>query len=199
MTSRPVRICFCRKRSRPWSEFRIHSNQYSIRSFQRVLVGFNNLWMHSIFILFNCVSWSKMFTRPFQIEIWARCLEVAFFPVPEEIVYSFLNFLFDIFWNSINLNSIELYKGFCLRLSFYLLPLKESLTLFHIRIFCYTFTFFVLFGVVECTVTKINFKYFNGNCDYCSCPAWPILVLFAPAHKGLAFWNNYHRVRLPLR
>ena len=26
-----------------------------------------------------------------------------FFPVPGEIVYSFFNFLFDIFWNSINL------------------------------------------------------------------------------------------------
>ena len=40
-------------------------------------------------------------------------------------------------------------------------------------------------------VTKINFKYFNGNCDYSSCPGWSILFLYAPAHKGSVFWKNY--------
>ena len=39
--------------------------------------------------------------------------------------------------------------------------------------------------------TKINFKYFNGNCDYSSCLGWSILFLYAPAHKALAFWKNY--------
>ena len=29
--------------------------------------------------------------------------------------------------------------------------------------FCYTFTYFVPFGVIENRVTKFNFKYFNGN------------------------------------
>ena len=37
-----LRICFCLKRARPWSEFRITFNQYSMKSFQRTLVGFNN-------------------------------------------------------------------------------------------------------------------------------------------------------------
>ena len=35
----------------------------------------------------------------FELGVW----EVVFFPVPDEIICSFFNFLFDIFWNSINL------------------------------------------------------------------------------------------------
>ena len=45
----------------------------------------------------------------------------------------------------------------------FLLP-KESLTLFHIWIFYYTFTYFVPFGVIKNRVTKVNSKSFNGNC-----------------------------------
>ena len=70
-------------------------------------------------------------------------------------------------------------------------PLKESLTLFQIGIFCYTVAYFVPFLIIENRFTKINFKYFNGNCDYSSCPGWWILFLYAPPHKGLAFWKNY--------
>ena len=65
------------------------------------------------------------------------------------------------------------------------LPLKESLTLFQIWVFAN----YQLFCPIW--VTKINFIYFNGNCDYCSCPVWWILFLFAPPHKALAFWKNY--------
>ena len=57
--------------------------------------------------------------------------------------------------------------------------------------FLLTFNYFVPFGVIENRFTKINFKYFNGNCDYSSCPGWWILFLYAPPHKGLAFWKNY--------
>ena len=70
------------------------------------------------------------------------------------------------------------------------LPLKKSLTLFQIWVLL-TFNYFVPFGVIENRFTKINFKYFNGNCDYSSCPGWWILFLYAPPHKGLAFWKNY--------
>ena len=45
----------------------------------------------------------------------------------------------------------------------FFLSLKESLTLFQMWIFYYTFTYFVPFGVIENRVTKVNFKYFNGN------------------------------------
>ena len=44
------------------------------------------------------------------------------------------------------------------------LPLKESLTLFKIWTFYNTLTYFVPFGVIENRVTKVIFKYFNGNC-----------------------------------
>ena len=36
--------------------------------------------------------------------------------------------------------------------------------------FLLTFDYFVPFGVIENRFTKINFKYFNGNCDHSICP-----------------------------
>ena len=72
MTSRPVRICFCLKGARSWSEFRINFNQCSMRSFQRALVRFNKLWIHFIFIWFVCVS--KKPSLPLQMESWVQCL-----------------------------------------------------------------------------------------------------------------------------
>ena len=74
-------------------------------------------------------------------------------------------------------------------LSFYLL--KSVSLCSRYGFFCYTFTYFVPFGVIKNRVTKISFKYFNGNCDYSSCPGWRILFLSAPAYKGLAFWKSY--------
>ena len=50
------RICLCLKRVRLWLEFRINFNWYSMRSFQRVLMRFNNLWIHFIFKEFKWVS-----------------------------------------------------------------------------------------------------------------------------------------------
>ena len=69
-----LKICFCLKRARPWLESRIKSNRYSMRSFQRTLVGFNNLWIHFIFREFNWVSMSKIPSLPLQVESWVRCL-----------------------------------------------------------------------------------------------------------------------------
>ena len=53
--------------------------------------------------------------------------------------------------------------------------------------FLLTFNYFVPFGFIENKFTKINFKYFNENCNYSSFPGWWILFLYAPPHKGLAF------------
>ena len=58
-------------------------------------------------------------------------------------------------------------------------------------VFLLTFNYFVTFGVIRNRFTKINFKYFNGNCVYSSCPGWWILFLYAPPHNSLAFWKNY--------
>ena len=96
-----LRICFCLKRAKTWLEFSIKLifNQYSMRSFQRSLVGFNNFWLNFIFREFNCVS--KMSKECLSLwEVW------IFFIVLEEIVYSLFNFLFDILWNSIYLNYV---------------------------------------------------------------------------------------------
>ena len=98
-----LRICFCLKRAKPWLEFSIKSifNQYSMRSFQRALVGFNNFWINFIFREFNWVSMSKMSKERLSVwEVW------FFFIVLEEIVYSLFNFLFDILWNNIYLNYV---------------------------------------------------------------------------------------------
>ena len=49
----------------------------------------------------------------------------------------------------------------------------------------------VQFGVIKNRFTKIKFEFFVGNCDYSSWRGWWILFLYAPPHKGLAFWKNY--------
>ena len=71
------------------------------------------------------------------------------------------------------------------------LSLKESLAFIPDMGFLLTFNYFVSFEVIENRFTKINFKYFNVNCNYSSCPCWLILFLYAAPHKGLAFWKNY--------
>ena len=38
-----LRICVCLNRTKPWLELNIKFNQYSIRPFEKALVGFNNL------------------------------------------------------------------------------------------------------------------------------------------------------------
>ena len=69
-----IRICVCLNRTKPWLELSIKFNQYSLRSFQKALVGFNNLWIHLVFKEFNWVSMSKIPIPPFQVESWTRCL-----------------------------------------------------------------------------------------------------------------------------
>ena len=56
--------------------------------------------------------------------------------------------------------------------------------------FLLTFNYFLPFWAIENRFTKINFKFFNGNCDSSSWPGWWILFLYAPPHKDLAFWKN---------
>ena len=134
---------------------------------------------------------SKILCPSLQMESWARCLSCIFSCSRGNCIF-FFNFLFDIFWNSISLAYVCITAwsiGFGLRLSVYL-STRVSLCSRY-GFFCCTFTYFVPFGVIENRVTKINFKYFNGNCDYSSNPGWSILFLYAPAHKGLAFRKNY--------
>ena len=93
-----LRISFCLKRAKPWLEFSIKSifNQYSTRSFQRALVGFNNFLINFIFREFNWVSMSKMSKERLSFwEVWfflffRRKLHILFsisFLIYFEIVY----------------------------------------------------------------------------------------------------------------
>ena len=72
-------------------------------------------------------------------------------------------------------------------LLFMFLPPKESLTLFQMDFFCYTFTYFIRFGVIKNRVSKINYRYFHGNSDQFIPPGWSILFLYAPAYKAWLF------------
>ena len=123
-----LRIYFCLKSAKPWLEFRIKFNWYSMRSFQRAMVEFNNLRIYFTFRGFNRVSMSKISSPPIQMESWSSCLGGGIFSVSEEIVYSFKLF-FDLFWNNIWPMYHSLDKRFTiifLRLLAYdyLLPLK---------------------------------------------------------------------------
>ena len=95
-----LRIYFCLKSAKPWLEFRIKFNWYSMRSFQRAMVEFNNLRIYFTFRGFNRVSMSKISSPPIQMESWSSCLGGGIFSVSQEIVYSFKLF-FDLFWNNI--------------------------------------------------------------------------------------------------
>ena len=100
-----LRIYFCLKSAKPWLEFRIKFNWYSMRSFQRAMVEFNNLRIYFTFRGFNRVSMSKISSPPIQMESWSSCLGGGIFSVSEEIVYSF-KFFFDLFSNNIYLTYV---------------------------------------------------------------------------------------------
>ena len=93
------------------------------------------------------------------------------------------------FWNSINLAYVSQLGNKDLVSDYIFTSQRESHSLPDMG-FLLTLNYFVPFRVIENRFTKINFKYFNGNCDNSSYPGWWILFLHAPAHKGLAFWKN---------
>ena len=95
-----------------------------------------------------------------------------------------------IFWNSITLAYVSQLGNEDLVSDYIFTSQKESHSVPDMG-FLLTFNYFVPFGVIENRFNKINFNYFNGNCDYSSCPGWWILFLYAPPHKGLDFGKNY--------
>ena len=105
-------------------------------------------------------------------------------------LYILFSISFLIFWNSINLAYVSQLGNEDLGSDYIFTSQKECHSVPDMG-FLLTFNYFVPFGVIENRFTKINFKYFNGNCDYFSCPGWWILFLYPPPHKGLAFSKNY--------
>ena len=66
-----LRICFCLNKHKPWLELFFKFNEYSMKPFQRALVGFNNLWIHWSSTECNWVSMSKIPSPHLQLETWA--------------------------------------------------------------------------------------------------------------------------------
>ena len=123
------------------------------------------------------------------MESWAQCPRLDFFLFQRKL-YILFSISVLIFWNSINLAYASQLGKEDLVSDYIFNSLRESHSVPNMG-FSITFNYFAPFGVIQNRFTKINFKYFNGNCDYSSCPGWWILFLYAPPHKGLDFWKNY--------
>ena len=94
----------------------------------------------------------KNLVRPSKWRVELGVWEVAFFPFPDEIVCSFFNFLFDIFWNSTNLAYVTQLGEDDLVCDY----LKRVSACFVYGLFYCTFIYFVPFGLIENRVTKSN-------------------------------------------
>ena len=53
-----LKICVCLNRTKPWFKLSIKFNQYSIRSFQKALLGINDLWTHLVFKELSIYVWN---------------------------------------------------------------------------------------------------------------------------------------------
>ena len=105
-------------------------------------------------------------------------------------LYILFSISFLIFWNSINLAYVSRPGNEDLVCDYIFTSQKDSYSVPGMG-FMLTFNYFVSFEVMENSFTKMNFKYFNGNCDHSSWPRWWVLFLYTPPHKSLAFWKDY--------
>ena len=128
-------ICFCLKRPKTWWNFSIKSifNQYSMRSFQRALVGVKNLLIHFIFRKFNWLSLSKMSKE--CLSVW----EVWFSLSLQRKSYILFSISYLIYFGIVYIWTMcqSLDKSWFIII---FLPLKESLTLFQIWSFLLNFS-----------------------------------------------------------
>ena len=104
-------------------------------------------------------------------------------------LYILFSIVFLILWNSINLAYVSQLGNNDLASDHIFTSQIESHSVPDM-VFLLTLNYFVPFGVIENRFTKINFKYFNGNCDNSSCLGWWVLFLYAPPYKSLPFWKN---------
>ena len=121
---------------------------------------------------------------------WARCLGGCIFSCSRGNCIFFFSTSSLIFWNSINLVYVSQLGNKDL-VSDYIFTSQKVSHFVPDIVFLLTFNYFVPSGVIKNRFTKINFKYFNRNCDYSSCPGSWILFWCALTHKGLAFRKNY--------
>ena len=134
--------------------------------------------MESLFVSLSL----KYIVHSYEWRVEQVSASLYFVPVPEEIVYYFLVYFVIVQTWSIH-HSLD--KKVWLWIMF--LPVKESHSVPDMDFFCYTFTFFVRFGVIKNRATKVNSKYFNGNFDNFICPVWSVLFLHAPDYQAWLF------------
>ena len=89
-----------------------------------------------------------------------------FFPVPEEIVYS-ISFL--IFWKIINLTYVSQLGDEDSVTDYIFTSQRESHSVPDMDFLLYLQLFCPIWSYRE-QIYQNNFKCFNGNCDYSSCP-----------------------------
>ena len=97
-------------------ELSVTFNQYSMRSFQRALVGFNNLWNHLIFKECNWVCTSKIPSPPFQMGNWAKCLTCRIYSLLQRKFNSLFSIFIQIYFAIAYI--WPTYHSFDLRISF---------------------------------------------------------------------------------
>ena len=186
---RPIRICFCCESARSWSQFRINFSQntawdlssehwWDLRNFESISIS-SSLIGHLSKIVKYLVCPSKCG------ELTSLSRRLYFFLFQGKL-YILFSIPFMIFWNSINLAYASQLGNEDFVSDYIFTSQRESHSVPDIN-FLLTFNYFVTIGVIENRFTKINFKNFNGNCEYSSCFAWWILFLNAPLYKGLAF------------
>ena len=114
-------------------------------------------------------------------------------------LYILFSISFLIFWNSTNLVYVSQLGNKDLVSDYIFTSQRESHSVPDMVFFANLQLFCPIWSYWESIyLSRINFKYFNGNCDYSSCLRSWILFLYAPPHKGLAFWKNYLSISLSI-
>ena len=83
----------------------------------------------------------KYLLWPYKWRVELGVWEVAFVPVPEEIVYYFFNFLFNILWISINLAYVSQLGEEDLVYDYPFTSRRESQSIPDMNFFCFTLLF----------------------------------------------------------
>ena len=133
---------------------------------------------------------SKIPSLLFQIKSLAGCLgDLTFFVVPEEVLYYFFSFLFNILWSSVYLTNVPWFWWKDLVYD-YFFPLKKSCALSQIWFFLLIFNnnfSQLLLSTTE--LTKYTPIILMENCNNTICSSLSILFLYSPSYKAWIFEN----------
>ena len=139
----------------------------------------------SILFLDNLIECLWLTMNPLQMKSWARCLRgCAFFP------FHWKSYIFSIFF-LIYFGTVyvwPMYHSLDKKIWFKIIFLRitESVTLFQMSIFYYTYTYFAQIGVLEDRLPKLTPSILMEIYDHSFCPCWSIVFSYS-SPKGLVF------------